>query len=146
MNSYNPNSFKLLWIIGYCRCYFLYVIFTSNRTGVEVDQSDFLPAALHQSEVEDTSHTGQVGTALYVAPELNTCLLKAMYNQVSFISDVFSGYPIKKKCHEFSFLVYLFYYSIPSKWFVQFLWTTSSTFLTLPRVLLVAIGVIPSVY
>lgn len=32
---------------------------------------------------QDTSHTGQVGTALYVAPELNTYGPKATYNQVN---------------------------------------------------------------
>lgn len=81
---------------------------------MEVDQSDFLPAELHQSEVEDTSHTGQVGTALYVAPELNTCLLKAMYNQVSFFS-------FRMGCYEFSFLVCIFYSTEAAKRLIQFL-------------------------
>lgn len=90
------------------------VIFLSYRTGVEIDQSDFLPAELHQSEVGDTSHTGQVGTALYVAPELNTCLLKAMYNQVSFISyciwGLFTGHPNKRSVMSLVFLfVFLLY-------------------------------------
>lgn len=31
---------------------------------------------------EDVSYTGQIGTALYVAPELNTSASKIHYNQV----------------------------------------------------------------
>lgn len=33
----------------------------------------------------DTSQTGNIGTALYVAPELNILGLKAVYNEVSVV-------------------------------------------------------------
>ncbi|XP_026676040.1 eIF-2-alpha kinase GCN2 [Diaphorina citri] len=36
----------------------------------------------------DTSHTGQVGTALYAAPELDSHGVKAMYNQVDGARDI----------------------------------------------------------
>lgn len=36
----------------------------------------------------DTSQTGNIGTALYVAPELNIFGPKAVYNEVSIITDL----------------------------------------------------------
>lgn len=33
------------------------------------------------AELSDASYTGQVGTALYVAPELNSCAQNIHYNQ-----------------------------------------------------------------
>lgn len=34
------------------------------------------------SQQTDFSHTGQVGTTLYIAPELNSSMLKFSYNEV----------------------------------------------------------------
>lgn len=47
-----------------------------------MEQSDVV--ASHMLSVGETSHTGQVGTALYVAPELNTNCIKATYNEVNY--------------------------------------------------------------
>lgn len=51
----------------------------------QVDSVDLHSNNLVHQNTGDASHTGQIGTALYVAPELNTCSLKATYNQVSFV-------------------------------------------------------------
>lgn len=40
-------------------------------------KNDFQPG------MSDTSHTGQIGTALYVSPELNNSGLSVLYNQVN---------------------------------------------------------------
>lgn len=47
----------------------------------QLDSSDTHSNNLVYQTMGDTSHTGQIGTALYVAPELNTSSLKATYNQ-----------------------------------------------------------------
>ncbi|XP_046687369.1 eIF-2-alpha kinase GCN2-like [Homalodisca vitripennis] len=61
--------------------------------GVVVEQTELLASHNQMLSMGEVSHTGQVGTALYVAPELNTCCLKATYNQkvdiYSLGSDVF---------------------------------------------------------
>ncbi|KAG8276527.1 Eukaryotic translation initiation factor 2 alpha kinase 4 [Homalodisca vitripennis] len=49
--------------------------------GVVVEQTELLASHNQMLSMGEVSHTGQVGTALYVAPELNTCCLKATYNQ-----------------------------------------------------------------
>ncbi|XP_054261632.1 eIF-2-alpha kinase GCN2-like isoform X1 [Macrosteles quadrilineatus] len=46
-----------------------------HKKGAVLDQTELL------GSLGETSHTGQVGTALYVAPELNTCCIKTTYNQ-----------------------------------------------------------------
>ena len=62
----------------YCICYRLPASNTAKDQVV-----GFAEVMSFSNDVGDFSLTGQVGTALYVAPELTTSGSKAIYNQVN---------------------------------------------------------------
>lgn len=66
-----------------------YLVFVIYRHTVAVKNEMILSEKSDQHKndfqpgMSDTSHTGQIGTALYVSPELNNSGLSVLYNQVN---------------------------------------------------------------
>lgn len=58
---------------------------TKEKDTVDSGFTDQLHSSSDKNDTADQSLTSHIGTALYVAPEINNASSKSMYNQVNMI-------------------------------------------------------------